>query len=339
MNENSPLISIIVPVYNAEAFIEKAFDFIKIQTVKIPYEVIFVDNNSKDNSFSILEGLAIQYSYIRIFKEVKQGAAAARNTGLSKARGDYIYFYDVDDQLFEDTLASLYNALVSYPEAKAAFGNMLKISLSELKDHELLKNNPYYEEVFYKPPFWGLTWHKDLKTVVGPPAFLYRKQVFEKIGNYEEFLLTGEDTALDIKLGMTFPVVHLNKNVYAYIKHSSSTMQETKKKISVEQMQWPRLTKSHLPFYIDHQKRLPIEFYQVLEKRIFSYIGKLILQTKGINNRLKLKLKLEKDIVPVKLPLIINLYLILLAFIPAKIVLKFYLYYLLPNYSSNIYKN
>jgi len=336
---NNHLISVIIPVYNGEKFIEGALENIKKQKLDIPLEIIFVDNNSKDHSFEVINNVALKEKNIKVFKELKKGAAAARNKGFNQSKGDYIYFYDVDDYLFEDTIISLLNALKSYPEAQAAFGKMMKVSLEELKNNTIFESNNNYNQRFYNPPYWGMAWHKDLTKVVGPPAFLYKREVFSKIGLYEENLLTGQDTALDIKLGMSLPVVQLDRCVYAYVKHNNSTTQKTKKKESVERMQWPRLTQSHLPFYLNNQKTLPLEFYQVLEKRIFSNMGKIIKQTNRIGDRLRIKLKLEKDIKPVKLPFVINLYLLLLIIIPASIILKFYLYYLLPNFSSTFYKN
>jgi len=321
------LISIIIPVYNAEKFISTAFKCIQSQTVNLPLEVIFVDNNSKDNSAKLLRELKKRHSFVKIFNEPKQGAAATRNKGFKESQGDYIYFYDVDDQLFPDSLTTLANVLDQYKEFDAVFGKMFKTSKNV---QEINRNN--LEEtsniLLKEKPFWGLKWFSDLSSVVGPPAFLYRRAVFNEIGLYEEELLTGQDTALDIKLGMLCNIAHIDKYVYLYVKHSSSTTDVVKKKKSRDFMQWPRMTKSHLPFYLDGKGN--DEFQKILLKKIYSSIGKMIQETKKKSEREKLKAKLYQDIAPLKIPLILRKFHNLLIKAPNKNLLKIYLYYLVP---------
>jgi len=326
------LISIIIPVYNAESFIDSAFQSIKSQTIKVLYEVIFVDNNSKDDSFSILEDLATQHTYVKVFKELKQGAAAARNKGFRESKGDYVYFYDVDDQLFPDTLETLSNVLIQHKDIDAVFGKMLKSSVSvhEINSHELEETSSL---ILKNKPYWGLKWFRDLSSVVGPPAFLYRREVFNEIGLYEEELLTGQDTALDIKLGMLCKVAHIDKYVYLYLKHNTSTTDVVKKKKSRDFMQWPRITKSHLPFYL--QGKGNEEFKIILLKKIYSSIGKMIQETKSKSARNELRNKLYKDIEPLKIPSLLRNFHDLLIKLPNKKLLKIYLYYVMPYSLKN----
>ena len=93
------MISIIIPIYNAEKFLAKCLDSILAQTYK-NFEVICVDDCSTDNSLSILEQYAKQYSCIKVIshkKQKKQGAA--RNSGLNIAQGKYVTFIDADDYI------------------------------------------------------------------------------------------------------------------------------------------------------------------------------------------------------------------------------------------------
>lgn len=327
MNENSPSISIIVPVYNGEAFIEKAFHFLKTQTVKLSYEVIFVDNNSKDNSFYLLKNLVTKYEFVKVFKELKQGAAAARNKGFKESKGDFIYFYDVDDQLFPDTLETLSDILIQNKNIDAVFGKMLKssVSVQEINFEQLEETSTLIIE---DKSYWGLKWFNDLSSVVGPPAFLYKREVFDKIGLYEEELLTGQDTALDIKLGMLCNIAHIDKYVYLYLKHNYSTTDAVKKKKSRDFMQWPRITKSHLPFYLEGKGTE--EFKLILLKKIYSSIGKMLQETRSESARKKLKEELYEDIRPLKIPFLLRNFHNLLIKIPNENLLKIYLYYLMP---------
>src|SRR5690606_2773626 len=114
-------ISIIIPVYNGEAFIKKAYEFILSQEI-IDIEIIYVDNNSKDNSIEEIKKLQVLDKRVMLFQQPIQGAAAARNMGLEKAIGQYIYMLDVDDQVYPGALNSMRNVLEEYPEIDAVFG-------------------------------------------------------------------------------------------------------------------------------------------------------------------------------------------------------------------------
>lgn len=91
-------VSIVVPVYNAAAYIEKTVEMVRSQTFP-DWELILVDDHSKDESFKIAQRLAKEDDRIRLFeqKEGVKGAANARNLGTSQAKGCYLAFLDADD--------------------------------------------------------------------------------------------------------------------------------------------------------------------------------------------------------------------------------------------------
>lgn len=94
-----PKVSVIVPVYNAEKYLEECLDSIINQTFQ-DIEIICVDDGSKDLSLKILDKFAEKDKRILIFKQKNKGAACARNFGLSKSKGMYVIFLDSDD-IFE----------------------------------------------------------------------------------------------------------------------------------------------------------------------------------------------------------------------------------------------
>lgn len=89
-------VSIIVPVYNAEKFIEETIRSVKAQTEE-NWELILAENGSEDKSGEILEKIAASDDRVRVLRLGKTGAAGARNEGLKVARGRYIAFLDADD--------------------------------------------------------------------------------------------------------------------------------------------------------------------------------------------------------------------------------------------------
>ena len=103
-------ISIIIAVYNAEKYIEKCLNSIKEQT-NSNYEIIIVDDGSKDNSLNICEKFKGENKniIINIISQENKGPSKARNKGIEKATGDYITFVDADDYLEENILKNLVN--------------------------------------------------------------------------------------------------------------------------------------------------------------------------------------------------------------------------------------
>ena len=116
MDKTHPFISIIVPVYQVEAYIEKCFSSIEQQTFQ-DFECIFVDDCGRDRSMEILENLIKasphQEKYRIIHHEKNRGLSAARNSGLDSAQGKYILFIDSDDYLFPESLRLLTEPLNS----------------------------------------------------------------------------------------------------------------------------------------------------------------------------------------------------------------------------------
>ena len=101
-------ISVIIPVYNAEVYIHKCLDALNKQDFNETFEVIMVDDASTDNSQNLIK--TYNYSGLRLYSLLKNsGPGAARNFGLKKARGEYIFLFDVDDKIEPDTLMLLYN--------------------------------------------------------------------------------------------------------------------------------------------------------------------------------------------------------------------------------------
>ena len=103
-------ISIIIPVYNAEKYIEKCLYSIKKQTYS-NYEIIIVDDGSKDNSLKMCKKFKNENKNIilKIFTQKNEGPSSARNRGIANAKGDYITFVDSDDYLEENLLEALLN--------------------------------------------------------------------------------------------------------------------------------------------------------------------------------------------------------------------------------------
>ncbi len=106
MENNRCIVSVIVPVYNAAEFIEETIRTVQAQSFG-EWELLLVDDCSKDNGCDVIERYMALDSRIRLIRQEKNGgAAAARNAGVLKARGRYICFLDADDLWESDKLSS-----------------------------------------------------------------------------------------------------------------------------------------------------------------------------------------------------------------------------------------
>ena len=108
-----PKISVIIPIYNSEKYLEECLDSILNQTLK-DIEIICVDDGSTDNSLTILENYAQRDKRIQIFSQQNLHAGIARNHGLEKASGEYVHFMDSDDLLFYINFHKHYYQLINH---------------------------------------------------------------------------------------------------------------------------------------------------------------------------------------------------------------------------------
>lgn len=112
MNEKT-LFSIIIPVYNAQNTIRRTLQSVLNQTFS-SYEIIVVNDGSRDNSARILQEFA-HYSQVSVLNQINAGVSAARNSGLQQASGEYVLFLDADDWVDDNFLMSFKLNLNAWP--------------------------------------------------------------------------------------------------------------------------------------------------------------------------------------------------------------------------------
>ena len=133
----NPLISIVIPIYNAEKYLHECLDSIINQTYK-NIEIIAINDGSNDSSLDILNEYFNNDKRIEIYSKENGGVSSARNYALEKVNGDYIMFIDSDDYLVnKNVIQELINNLQGYDIIR--FGNY------DLKDNNLLENKQIYK--------------------------------------------------------------------------------------------------------------------------------------------------------------------------------------------------
>ncbi len=107
---NDIKISVVVPVYNVQKYLNRCIETILTQTFNLKYEIILVDDGSTDDSGKICDKYKMKYEFIKVIHKKNAGLGFARNTGIENAEGKYITFIDSDDYIHKDMLMDLYNA-------------------------------------------------------------------------------------------------------------------------------------------------------------------------------------------------------------------------------------
>lgn len=146
------LLSVIIPAYNAEKYIEKTLEKVFDFECDFEYEVIVVDDGSKDKTPDILSKLQQKYSALKFVSIENSGPSGARNFGLSEAKGEYIMFCDSDDGFTDKAISKIMKkVLVNSPD--------LFIFGYEITDGEKLSHKYYSDKAFYTKEEFGKNMH------------------------------------------------------------------------------------------------------------------------------------------------------------------------------------
>lgn len=185
--EKLPLVSVIIPAYNAETYLSDAIESVLGQNYQ-PLEILVVDDGSSDRTAEIAKeyGARIRYVY-----QTNAGPAAARNAGINLANGEIIGFLDADDLWSKNFLTTLVNILVESPTIEIAQGVIEDVPLAE---SVLPENYPAYQ-------------------FINLGSALYRRTVFDKISGFDETMRYGED--------MDFFLRAWENNIAKQVTHSA----------------------------------------------------------------------------------------------------------------------
>ena len=171
MNCKKVKISVIIPVYNCQQYIEQCLDSVINQTLK-ELEILCIDDGSSDGSYNILQSYAEKYEFIHIFKQKNNGAGAARNIGLQNAVGEYIAFLDADDYYLDvDALEKMYSAC-------AINGVSICGSYGCILERGRLRKANFYDTSKMRTGI--ILSYKDFQIDCGFTTFIYKKQLLDE---------------------------------------------------------------------------------------------------------------------------------------------------------------
>lgn len=213
------MFSVIIPLYNKGAYVEKAIRSVAAQTFQ-DFELIIVDDGSTDDSLNnaqfIIHNLELidpdQFRKILIVQQENQGVSTARNNGVKLAKYDYIAFLDADDWWKPTYLEEMRELIEEFPEAgiygssyyKVKNGTNIPANIGVERDFERGLIN--YCQVYAKTMYMPLT---SITSVI-------KKSIFESENGFKSTLKMGEDFDLWIRIVTKHPVALINKPLAYY---------------------------------------------------------------------------------------------------------------------------
>lgn len=177
---SKPAISVIIPVYNAQDGIKRCVDSLLNQSFK-NFEIILLNDGSKDNSLNILKEYELKYSFVRVIDKQNEGVAVTRNKGILLAEGDYTMFMDNDDFVDSDYIETFYQA-IHEKKLDLVIGGYKRVN----QDNQIIFSQDIQQS----------EWSKYI--IMAPWAKIYRTE-FLKTNNLEFFDYSiGEDIIFNL---------------------------------------------------------------------------------------------------------------------------------------------
>lgn len=218
-SESFPLVSVIVPVYNGQKFLDASLNSITSQTYP-NLETIIVDDGSTDNSLEIAENWPGQKT---IIKQKNGDVAAARNAGVRASKGEFIAFLDQDDIWESEKIEQQMACFLKSPDLDLVFTDLIKF-FPEGKKHHASDKHKIASSLNSENLFKKLV----IKNVLMPSAVMVKKSSFEKAGGFDESFKTCGDYELWLRMaskGMNF--YYLPKPLTLYRYHGGNTSKKT----------------------------------------------------------------------------------------------------------------
>ena len=205
------MISIVIPLYNKEAYIAETINSILAQTYK-SFEIILVNDGSTDNSLAVVK--SFNDGRIKIIEQANAGVSVARNTGIKHANFEYVAFLDGDDWWAPTFLEEVFKAITDCPNNKIFATGRSRVFLNETEryTHALLPKDGDTEIMSY---FANI--HKSLP-LINSSNSVFKKNIFEQKGYFRKGQKKHEDHDLWMRLCIDEPVVFINKNLSFYRK-------------------------------------------------------------------------------------------------------------------------
>ena len=222
MNKQMEKISVIVPIYNVEKYLDKCVDSIVNQTYR-NLEIILVDDGALDGSPKICDDWAKKDSRIKVIHKKNGGLSSARNAGIDAAQGNYLSFIDSDDWIDEDFIEVLYNAIIK-DKSDLAICGFKKIEEDTCK---VIYNEPSCDKDQYVENGLDLLFKQKNVSYVIACNKLYKKEIFADLRYMPGKIHDDEFVIYDVYTHAKGGVSLVNRCMYNYLQRGNSIISIT----------------------------------------------------------------------------------------------------------------
>jgi glycosyltransferase involved in cell wall biosynthesis len=245
----TPIITVIMPCFNAEAHLHASVNSVLAQTF-IDFELLVVNDGSTDDSLSLLKDF--DDPRIKIINQNNQGVCVARNNAIALAKGEFIAFLDADDTWLPQCLSELYQVLVKSPQAALVYCGWQNIGL-------LGSSGEPYIPPDYENEYKVIQLFENCRWPIH--ACLTQRKAIIGAGGFDVRFRTSEDYLLWLKIAKSQPVILMPKVLAYYHYHNGTQATQNKSRSAINHL---LAQSSFLKDYPEDAKQIPIK----LQKKI-----------------------------------------------------------------------
>ncbi|MBE6149307.1 MAG: glycosyltransferase [Firmicutes bacterium] len=274
-------ISIVIPVYNVEKYLKRCLDSIVNQKSDF-IEIVLVDDGSSDKSSIICEEYSKKYSYIKAFSKSNGGASSARNYGIKKATGQYIWFIDSDDKIKNGCLNDIKNIL-----------ERIKPDVVISQSKKVLENGDMIDECIYTIPegeynscqFMKVLKRNPKSVIFAPQYYIVKRDFIIKNNIYfYEGIIHEDELWIPQLLIKSNKIYYSNLNIYYHYMWEGSVMHSTKREKSGRSC---LIVSNNLCKFFNNSKRNDLEFLR--DKNANTFLQAVWKIPNFLNNKENIK--------------------------------------------------
>lgn len=310
-----PKVTVIVPVYNVEAYVGKCVDSILVQSFS-DFELILVDDGSSDGGGAICDTYAEKDARIRVIHQKNAGLGGARNTGIEAAAGEYILFVDSDDAIEPDTLEKTVGKSENLQADILAFsfrsvdenGNTLSVfkenlpkekPLSPIRDKQVFLSSPSAWNKLYRRALFLSTgvrfpprvWYEDVRTTF--KLFLFAKSIVFTDDVLYNYLIRQGSIMQNSNVQRNVEIIEALEDILSYFKENGR-YEEFQNELEFLCIDHILISASVRVIKIDKKSPLLQEFRDFLETNFPGFRENPYLHTLGRNRRIVYRLLMKK---------------------------------------------
>ena len=289
LKKEIPIVSVIVPVYNVEQYLNDSLNSLVNQTIFEKMEIVLVNDGSSDESRKICEKFEDKYNNIKLINQQNQGVACARNVGVRKSKGKYIAFFDADDLVEKDMYEHLLYLINIHKADIAMVDYSMEFNDGQLKKHrkDIIKKWNSSEEAIIS----FLSGEVIGNNVVDK---MFAREIVENI-EFPSGYSIGEDMYFVYKALEYSKVIiaDLRQSKYVYVYRENSAMHN---KFQTKYFDTIELSNKILENYKQCDKVYPYAKAHLLHEqcKVIEYMSKSELDEKMENKKKKLLMTIKK---------------------------------------------